>query len=93
MRVLPYLAQVILCRHLQRGIVVIPKSTHLARMEENLNVFDFALTGEDMEAIAALDRKRSAFFSHTDPNMVEWFGKMVEERRERQDCARELKNW
>lgn len=86
-------AQVILRWHLQRGIVVIPKSTHLERMEENFNVFDFTLTGEDMAAIAKLDKKQSAFFSHTDPNMVEWFVKMVEERKKRQDGGKERKNW
>lgn len=50
-------------------------------MIQNLDVFDFALTEEDMAAIAALDTKTSAFFSHYDPNMVEWFVKMVEERK------------
>lgn len=76
-------AQVILRWHLQRGIVVIPKSTHIARMEENFNVFDFALTAEDMAAITALDKKQSSFFSYTDPAMVEWFVKMVEERKKK----------
>ncbi|MDY3281789.1 aldo/keto reductase [Dysosmobacter sp.] len=85
-------AQVILRWHLQRGVVAIPKSVHRERMEENLDVFDFTLSGEDLARIAALDRGRSAFFSHTDPNMVEWFGRMVEERRERQDAAGETKN-
>jgi len=86
-------AQVILRWHLQRGVVVIPKSTHRERMRENLNVFDFALTPEDMAAIAALDQKKSAFFSHQDPAMVEWFVQMVEERKKQQDCSREKKNW
>ena len=86
-------AQIILRWHFQRGIVVIPKSVHPERMAENFDVFDFTLSAEDMDRVAALDKGQSAFFSHTDPNMVEWFGKMVEERRERQDCARELKNW
>ena len=57
---------------LQSDVVVIPKSTHRARMEENLNVFDFALTDEDMRAIAALDEGESAFFSHYDPATVEF---------------------
>ncbi|MBQ2925296.1 MAG: aldo/keto reductase [Ruminiclostridium sp.] len=86
-------AQVILRWHIQRGIVVIPKSTHVERMEENWQVFDFALTDEDMAAIAARDTKQSAFFSHTDPQMVEWFAKMVEERKKQQDCTKEEKNW
>lgn len=86
-------AQVILRWHLQRGIVAIPKSTHIERMEENFNVFDFAITDEDMSVIASLDRKQSSFFSHTDPNMVEWFVKMVEERKKQHDCTKDKKNW
>lgn len=86
-------AQVILRWHLQRGIVVIPKSTHMERMEQNFNVFDFELTDADMEAIAALDKKQSSFFSHTDPNMVEWFVKMVEERKGKQNADGEKKEW
>lgn len=78
-------AQVMLRWHLQRGVVVIPKSTHKERMEENFRVFDFALDDEDMKMIAALDKAESAFFSHYDPAMVEWFVKMVEERRNKRD--------
>lgn len=74
-------AQVILRWQLQRGIVVIPKSTHKERMAQNLDVFDFTLTDEDMQDIAALDTKTSSFFSHQDHAMVEWFVKMVEERK------------
>ena len=74
-------AQVMLRWHIQRGIVVIPKSTHRERMEENFNVFDFNLSEEDMDALAALDTASSSFFSHQDPAMVEWFVKMVEERK------------
>ena len=76
-------AQVILRWHLQRGIVVIPKSTHIERMKENLDVFDFELSAADMDAIAALDKNTSSFFSHTDPAMVEWFVQMVEERKQK----------
>lgn len=75
------IAQVILRWHLQRGIVVIPKSTHKERMAENFNVFDFHLTDTEMKTIASLDTKTSSFFSHQDPAMVEWFVKMVEERK------------
>ncbi len=82
-------AQVMLRWHLQRGVVVIPKSTHIERMQENLNVFDFSLTGEEMAAIGALDKKQSAFFSHQDPNMVEWFVKMVEARSTRRGTGTE----
>lgn len=86
-------AQVMLRWHIQRGIAVIPKSTHIERMQENLEVFDFALTREDMAAVAALDQRQSAFFSHQDPAMVEWFVKMVEERKKQHDCAKEQKSW
>lgn len=80
-------AQVILRWHLQRGVVIIPKSTHIERMRQNLDVFDFTLSEEDMAAIAALDKKQSAFFSHQDPNMVEWFVKMVDERKAKHSAA------
>lgn len=86
-------AQVILRWHIQRGIVVIPKSTHKERMEENFNIFDFALSDEDMIAISTLDKKQSSFFSHTDPSIVEWFVKMVEERKKNNDCTKEKKSW
>ena len=86
-------AQVILRWHIQRGVVVIPKSTHYERMVENLNVFDFTLSAEDMEKITQLDKKTSSFFSHYDPNMVEWFAKMVEERKNNHKSETEKKNW
>lgn len=75
-------AQVMLRWNIQRGVVVIPKTTHIERMKENFDVFDFALTNEDMSAISSLDKAESLFFSHHDPNMVEWFVKMVEERKQ-----------
>lgn len=85
-------AQVILRWELQRGIVVIPKSVHKERMEQNFNVFDFTLSEKDMEAMATLDKKTSSFFTHTDPNMVEWFVKMVEERKNKSNDSAK-KNW
>ena len=86
-------AQVILRWELQRGIVIIPKSVHIERMEQNFNVFDFELSKEDMITMASLDKKQSSFFSHTDPAMVEWFVKMVEERKKNNDHKKEKKNW
>lgn len=86
-------AQVMLRWNIQRGVVVIPKSTHYERMVENFNVFDFALTDDDMSAISALDKKESSFFSHYDPAMVEWFVKIVEERKNNNDSSKENKNW
>ncbi|MCD8088945.1 MAG: aldo/keto reductase [Oscillospiraceae bacterium] len=86
-------AQVMLRWNIQRGVIVLPKSTHLERMKQNFNVFDFALGDDDMAAISALDTKTSAFFSHYDPNMVEWFAKMVEERKSQHDSTEEKKNW
>lgn len=65
-------AQVALRFLIQNGVVVIPKSTHKERMEENFNVFDFALTDEEMARIEALDGGESLFFSHYDPQTVEW---------------------
>lgn len=75
-------AQVMLRWNLQRGVVVIPKSVHRERMEQNLDVFDFELTADEMAKIAALDTKTSQFFSHADPSSVQMFARMVEERRQ-----------
>ena len=63
---------------IQRDVVVIPKSTHKERMEQNLDVFDFSLSAEDMETIGKLDKGESLFFSHYAPESVKWltsFGK------------------
>lgn len=63
---------------IQRDVVVIPKSTHKERMEQNLDVFDFSLSAEDMETIGKLDKGESLFFSHYAPETVKWltsFGK------------------
>ena len=58
---------------MQSGVVIIPKSTHKDRMQQNSDLFDFTLTGEDMARIEALDGGESLFFSHYDPKTVEWF--------------------
>ena len=63
-------AQVALRWNIQRGVVVIPKSTHKARMEQNMDIWDFSLSPEDMEAIAALDLGHSEIVNHFDPNFV-----------------------
>ena len=70
-------AQVALRFLLQSDVVVIPKSTHKERMEENINVFDFALDASDMNAIRALDEKESLFFSHYDPAIAEMIDKVA----------------
>jgi diketogulonate reductase-like aldo/keto reductase len=67
-------AQVILRWLTQRGVVVIPKSVRKERIIENFNIFDFELNVDDMEAIVALDTKKSLFFDHRDPAMVKWLG-------------------
>ena len=58
---------------MQSDVVVIPKSVHKDRMQQNFDLFDFTLSAEDMAAIQALDGGESLFFSHYDPMTVEWF--------------------
>jgi 2,5-diketo-D-gluconate reductase A len=67
-------AQVVLRWLTQREVVAIPKSVRKERIIENLNIFDFELSQEDMELITTLDTKQSLFFSHNDPEMVKWIG-------------------
>jgi 2,5-diketo-D-gluconate reductase A len=67
-------AQVVLRWLSQRGVVAIPKSVRKERMEENINIFDFELSKDDMEAIKTLDTNASSFFDHRDPAMVKWLG-------------------
>ena len=66
-------AQVVLRWNLQRGVVVIPKSTHKERMTQNIDVFDFALTDEEMASVAALDRNETLFGRNDDPQ----YAKMI----------------
>ncbi len=65
-------AQVVLRWLVQRGVIVIPKSVRADRMRENIDVFDFELTDEQMEKIAALDTGKTLFFDHHDSEMVDW---------------------
>ncbi|MFF4345937.1 aldo/keto reductase [Streptomyces sp. NPDC001530] len=67
-------AQVALRWLIQRGVVVIPKSVRPERMEENLDVFDFELTDEEMSRIAAMDTGVSVAFDHRDPEWVTRIG-------------------
>ena len=73
-------AQVALRYLLQQNVVVIPKTTHRDRMEQNFDVFDFSLQEEDLQAIAALDESKSLFFSHYDPATVEMLTNMGKRR-------------
>lgn len=86
-------AQVMLRWLIQRGVIIACKSTHIERMEENFNVFDFKLSADDMKEINNLDTSNSLFFNHQDPKMVEWFDEIVKSRRENEDCRNDKKNW
>ena len=65
-------AQVILRWHIQRGVVVIPKSVHAERIRENMNIWDFELDQEDMEVISRMDTGRSEIVDHSDPQTAKW---------------------
>lgn len=86
-------AQVMLRWLIQRVVIIACKSTHIERMEENFNVFDFELSTDDMKEINNLDTSNSLFFNHQDPKMVEWFDEIVKSRRENEDCRNDKKNW
>ncbi len=86
-------AQVVLRWLIQRGVIIACKSTHIERMKENFNVFDFSLSKEDMKEINSLDTTDSLFFNHQDPKMVEWFDNIVKVRHNNKDCRKEKKNW
>jgi len=68
-------AQVALRYLTQRDIIIIPKSTHEERMVENLKIYDFTLTDDEMERIKSLDTGKSAFFDHNDPEVIKMFMK------------------
>lgn len=66
-------AQVALRWLVQRDVIIIPKSVHVERMQQNLDIFDFELSQDDMAAIAGLDTKQSLFFDHHSPEVVKMF--------------------
>lgn len=66
-------AQVALRWLVQRGVIIIPKSVHVERMQQNLDILDFKLYDEDMAAITTLDTGKSLFFDHHDPEVVKMF--------------------
>lgn len=74
-------AQVILRWLMQRNIVALAKSTHIERMKENIEIFDFALSRKDMEMMLKLDTKESLFFNHQTPETVDRFVSMIEQRK------------
>lgn len=75
-------AQVILRWLYQRGIVSLAKSVHEERIKENFDIYLFELDNDDMKKIEMLDTKTSSFFSHQDPGIIEWFGQLIQERRQ-----------
>ena len=77
-------AQVILRWLMQRDIVALPKSTHKDRMEQNIDIFDFRLTDDDMTAITGLDTGTSLFFDHNTPEAVDMMVRLVKERAGRE---------
>lgn len=70
-------AQVALRFLLQSGVVLIPKSVHKDRMEQNFDIFDFELNEDEMKKLEVLDTGESLFFSHHDPKTVEWFMSII----------------
>ena len=66
-------AQVALRWLIQRGVIIIPKSTHIERMRQNIDIFDFELTAEDMASISTLDTGKSLFFDHHDAETTRMF--------------------
>lgn len=69
-------AQVALRWNVQRGVTVIPKSVHSERMKQNLDIWDFQLSGEDMAEIARLDIGHSEIVDHSDPKFVQMLHQM-----------------
>lgn len=74
-------AQVILRWLIQRGVVALAKSTHIERMQENFDLFDFELSKEDIDTIKTLDTGNSLFFSHQEASTVDYFVELINKRR------------
>lgn len=74
-------AQVILRWLIQRKIVALAKSSHIERMQENFDIFDFEISQEDMETIKSLDTGNSLFFSHQEASTVDFFVELINQRR------------
>lgn len=66
-------AQIALRWLIQRGVIIIPKSVHIERMEQNLDIFNFELTDEEMAEMATLDTGKSLFFDHHDAETTKLF--------------------
>lgn len=66
-------AQIALRWLIQRGVIIIPKSVHIERMKQNLDILDFELTDEEMAEIATLDTGKSLFFDHHDAETTKLF--------------------
>ena len=77
-------AQVILKWLSQRGIVALAKSVHKERIAENFAIENLVLDDDDMVLIKTLDTNTSSFFSHQDPNIIEWFGNLIIQRRNKE---------
>ena len=75
-------AQIVLRWLVQRGVVALAKSVRKERMKENIEIFDFRLSQEDMEQIRTLDKRDSLFFSHQAPSTVEMFVELLKKRRQ-----------
>lgn len=76
-------AQIILRWLMQRNIIALAKSTHVERMKENIEIFDFELSDEDMKKISQLDTETSLFFNHQTPEAVDMFVNMIRDRKDK----------
>ena len=79
--------------HYADRMVEFANFTTIKPMVNQMEVHPFNLDDENMKQIAQMDTATSAFFSHQDPAMVEWFADMLEERKKNHDCTKEKKNW